>query len=539
MHALRRLIASRRSQALTFRVVGHVGLAVLALTFPSIGPNRFLLAGLLVGFVSPVAILLNRKLDDTTRNWAEALFDLLVVVTVVHLVPHLWVAALALGLMVAIAPSIGLHPASHWIYLSFGVVLLGGMTAALVIHDVQGWQIPIAAVAVTYPSMLYYTYTQMRRANDLRQRAQLLRGLADLAGTIGHDFNNAMVGIVTNSELALAKVPAGGPVAEDLGRILEGTDRARRLCRQLLSLAGRGLSHRGRLEMTTEVQALSSLLETTLPSSTRFEVQSADALYVEAQVPEIHHVLMSIMLRAADAMQERSGPIQLRLERREDADGPAPCVQLTVRWKGPANPADPSVLSLLRASNEGGSWSVRQARRAMSDQGGSLAIEPDGDFTEAILSWPESATAREHATSLPAKTPTEPPRSSEQRNILVIDDDDGVRAVARQLFEKLGYGVITARNADHGLEAFERDHQRIEAVLLDLRMPGRDGWTCLAEIRNICDSTRVVVCSGYDPVATSPDRARNDPNLAFLHKPFLVEELTDAMGIDPPRLAPS
>ena len=532
MQLPRSLFSSPRSQALLFRVLGHAGLAVLALTIPEVGPNRFLLAGVLLAFVSPAAILINRRLDDQTRNWGEAFFDLLVLVTLVHLVPHLWMAALALGLMVAIAPSVSLHPASHWIYLAFGLVLIGGMTFAFVLHDVEGWELPIAAVAVTYPSMLYYTFTQMQRANDLRQRAQLLRGLTDLARTIGHDFNNAMVSIVTNTELAGAKLPEDHPALQDMDEILKGTDRARRLCRQLLSFAGRSVAHRGRIEMAAEVAALANLLQAALPTNVTVDLDCEDPLYVEADVPQLHQVLMGTLLYAGDALRENPGPIRVRLEREDGAgSGQRGEVHVTVRWHGKAEPTESGIFELLRATT-GGSWSLSHAKRLLSEDCGHMTISPAGDGTEVRLSWPECDDGP-RANRLPSETPATPLRASPgQRNILVIDDDEGVRSVARRLFRKFGFGVITARNADHGIEAFERDHPSIEAVLLDLRMPGRDGWSCLNELRNICSSTRVVICSGFDPVASSPTRARRDPNVAFLQKPFLVEELAAALMLD-------
>ena len=54
---------------------------------------------------------------------------------------------------------------------------------ALVVHNANDWEIAIIAIAVTYPSMLYYTYTQMQRANQLRERAQMMRGMTELAGS--------------------------------------------------------------------------------------------------------------------------------------------------------------------------------------------------------------------------------------------------------------------------------------------------------------------------------------------------------------------
>ena len=139
------MLSLPRAKALIFRVIGHVALALIEITLPGVGSNRYWVAGLLVCVGSPIAILLNLYVRELSRNWVEALLDLIMVVTLLHLVPHLWMVAMVLGLMVALAPSISLHPSSHWIYMAFGVVLLAGVTFAATLHEQTGWLLPVAA----------------------------------------------------------------------------------------------------------------------------------------------------------------------------------------------------------------------------------------------------------------------------------------------------------------------------------------------------------------------------------------------------------
>ena len=72
--------------------------------------------------------------------------------------------------------------------------------------------------------------------------------------------------------------------------------------------------------------------------------------------------------------------------------------------------------------------------------------------------------------------------------------------------------------------------EEIGAVLLDLKMPIKDGWSCLRDLRRINAETQVVICSGYDPQEGLPEFAANDPNLTFLKKPYRADRLAELLS---------
>ncbi len=145
-----------------FRSIGAVAIAAVACLVPEVGENRFILAGLLVFVCIPTAIWLERTYPVAETGWSEPLFDLAMVVSLVHLVPDMWFVALVIGLMVVQAPSVGASHVSFLFYSLFAVILTSGMTLAALVHDVQGWALPILAMTVLYPSVIYYAYTQAK-----------------------------------------------------------------------------------------------------------------------------------------------------------------------------------------------------------------------------------------------------------------------------------------------------------------------------------------------------------------------------------------
>ncbi len=533
------LIRSPRITALGFRVLAHLGLAVVALTVPEVGPNRFWLAAVLIGFSPPVAILLNQYVDDVSRNWAEAFFDLLLVVTFVHLVPHLWVAAMCLGLMVALAPSVSLHPASHWVYMGFGAILITGMTFAAVVHDIVGWELAIAAVVLTYPAMLYYTYTQMRRAEDLRQRAQQMRGMAELAGSVAHDFNNMLMSVSAHTELALMELPEEHPAREHLEEVLTGAERASLLCGQLLSFAGRNIDQQERLNLLDELQLMTGLLRSLLPTGVAFDIEAPPwPLYIDSSASKLHQVLMNILMNAGEAMTEHDPVIEIHLTSvpGDGGDGTEDRqVQMIIADRGHGIPKTDQTRvfdPLYTTKEHGHGLGLASVKRIMEEHDGTIAIrERTSGGTEVRLRWPESKSVEQ----LGARRAPQSQRSdgtvaaTPGDTVMVVDDESNIRKAAQALLESLGFGVVTATNADQATAVFERDHQRIAAVLLDLKMPGKDGWACLHDLRRISPKTLVVICTGYNSQDHLPPIAREDPNLRFLSKPFRAEKLADAL----------
>jgi len=112
--------------------------------------------------------------------------------------------------------------------------------------------------------------------------------------------------------------------------------------------------------------------------------------------------------------------------------------------------------------------------------------------------------------------------------VLVIDDDDLVRHVACSMLEQSGLQVVEASDGEHGLEAFGRDPEAIDLVVLDMTMRGLDGPEVAMRLRSIEPEVRVLMVSGYPPEDTARrvGKARAD---GFLQKPFSIEELSEAV----------
>jgi len=523
-----------QNKALFFRVSAHVIIAVIAVMIPSVGPNRFLIAGLMLGVGSPVAIIVNRRVKSIARNWAEALVDLVMVVTLTHLAPHLWMVTMALGLMVALAPSISLHPNSHWIYFVFGIVLLAGMSLAAIVHDVQNWELVIAAVTVTYPALLFYTYSQMRAANDLRKRAEMVEGMSQLAGSVAHDFNNMLMSISGYTELSLAQLPEDHTAKRELKKVLKITKRAGLLNGQLLSFAGRELGRRETIDIVAEFRVIADLLQPALPSGISIALAATERpMFVEASVTDLQQVWMNVLLNAGESMHGQAGVVEVSFSSAEipgKADSREIKLLISDRGSGISRDALDRVYDPFFTTKEKGhGLGLAVSKRIMQQLHGSIVLrERAGGGTEAELTFPEATAPLTSHETVPQSSEL-PAASSASLLVLVVDDEAEVREATAGLLRAMGYEVIVAKDADEAIAIFESDQEQIAAVILDLKMPGRDGWSCLQDIRKLSSEKPVIICSGFNPVSQQPESARNDQHLSFLTKPCGREELKAAL----------
>ncbi|MCB1683092.1 MAG: response regulator, partial [Pseudomonadales bacterium] len=513
--------AARLSRfAPVYRVAGILGIALLALVIPEFGPNRYLLAGLLLLVCTPVGWWLSRTLSSEADAWAEPLFDLLLVVGFVHLVPAVWLPALCVGVMVALAPSVGLHPRSFRIYSGYALILILGMGFAAWLHEVPDSLLPLVAIAAIYPSLLFYAYVQARRAEELRRRSQLVESLAQVAGGVAHDFNNMLMGIMGHSELALMDLPEDLPAAKSLREIIIGAKRASLLSRQLLSFSGRDVGAEGELELNSELDMIVRLIRPLLPDGVRLaHSKPQEQLFVRMDKSQMHQIILNAVLNAAASPDGRLPRIELRLRRivRQGQNWASLTISEPVAGRGLAAArrwSNPFVASEHQRHRFG----LTGGRKALRAVGGSIELKQvEGIGFTVCLLLPLLRVVRPDAD-----TALNTDRWCGR--ILVVDDEVQVQDVLYAFLDRLGIDAVVAGDCEEAVRAFAQAGGDFDTVLLDLKMPGKDGWQCLEELRAIRSDVPVIICSGYNPEARAADVGRVE-NVRFLNKPFGFEEL--------------
>jgi len=379
--------------------------------------------------------------------------------------------------------------------------------------------------------------TQRKLAAEADRHRQKLESLGILAGGIAHDFNNLLTGILGNASLLLdAKV--GGPddhVA--LQELMSAAERASQLTRQMLAYSGRGKFISRPVSPGREAQEITSLIRASIPKNVRVVFNLTDTPTVDADKGQLQQLLMNLVINGAEAIGPDGGEVRIST-RTERFDAP-------VSGFYPAEELCPGDYVVIEIQDNGhGMTETTRARifdpffttkftgRGLGlaavlgivrgHRGGIKVDSNPGLGTTFRIYLPVSASGTAVDNDCNEFTP------SGSGTILVIDDEETVRNVARIALERCGYKVLAAADGQKGLDLFERNPEEISLILLDMAMPGLSGEETLKRIQAIRPDTPVVVSSGF---SETDARAKFGGAIsAFLQKPYTAKQLGAAIG---------
>ena len=212
---------------------------------------------------------------------------------------------------------------------------------------------------------------------------------------------------------------------------------------------------------------------------------------------------MNVLLNAGESMQGSNGVVDVHFSRTESKEASeSNYISLLISDRGGGisqDSLDKVFDPFFTTKKKGHGLGLAVSKQIMQRLDGKIAIaKRAGGGTEVLITCPE-------ARSIPKEESSYTPKATidinvRSRKILVVDDEPDVREVAAELLASMHHEAILASNADEAVALFASQHESIDAVMLDLKMPGRDGWSCLQDIRNISADKPVIICSGFNPV---------------------------------------
>ncbi len=367
------------------------------------------------------------------------------------------------------------------------------------------------------------------------RQAQKMEAVGRFAGGLAHDLNNMMMIIVGFSDFLLGTLERQDPRWEDAEEIRKAAERAMQLTRQLLGLGRQRLVARELVSLNQVVTGMERMLRPLLGEDIALVTDLAEDLGgVEADYGQVEQVVMNLALNARDAMRgggrlaittrnvEMAGP-----EWRERLGMEIPAgsyVLLSVRDTGSgmtpevkAHLFEPFFTTKSASQNTG--LGLTTVYGIVAQSGGYIGVESEPGAGAAFHLFFPRAPDEEHA---------EPPAPRRGRSVggtetvLVVEDEDAVRALATRVLRQQGYTVLEAR---HGREALElAQGTPVDLVLTDVVMPEMGGRELARELGRSLPGVRVMYMSGY----TEADKLEPgilDSDVPFLPKPFSPESL--------------
>lgn len=377
--------------------------------------------------------------------------------------------------------------------------------------------------------------TERRYAEDALRHTQKLESIGVLAGGIAHDFNNMLTGILGNTSLALHErsIEQARPLLDE---VIRAAERAAQLIHELLAYAGKARVYPQSIDLHKALPELSRLIQPAMSKKVRVQFDLDESCPpVEADLGQLQQLVMNLVLNAAEAYGTETGTVVVRT-RFEDVGAdylrrhfasyelpPARYVYLEVADAGMGMDDetqrrifDPFFTTKFLGRGLGLSAVLGIVR---AHHGGLRLTSAPGAGTTFTVLLPPAGTPAPATESGPA---AETLRGSGV--VLVVEDEDGVRVVAKVSLEAYGYTVTLAENGKEALEQLERSAGRVDLVLLDIAMPVMDGEETMREIQRLHPDLAVVVMTGLGDIVAM-NQLRQLGISGFLEKPFTPEHL--------------
>jgi PAS domain S-box-containing protein len=384
------------------------------------------------------------------------------------------------------------------------------------------------------------TFTDMtdrKRLEAQLLQAQKMEAVGRLAGGVAHDFNNMLTAIKSYSQLLLQDVATDDARHKDIQEIDLAADRAARLTRQLLAFSRQQMLQPRVLDVNQTVSEMEKMLQRLLLKDITLSTRLASDLHaVRADAGQLEQVIVNLVVNARDAMPD-GGRLTVRTQNvaidaasaREGwsfAVRPGEYVLIAVTDTG--HGMDEATKSRIfepffttKDRHKGTGLGLSTVYGIVKQSGGYIRVisEPaEGSTFEVYLPVADSAAT-------PAGQPARPAARGGSETVLVVEDDDGIRAVIKRILERAGHRVIEATNGAEALRICEKSADSIDLVLSDIAMPEMQGPDLARRIRERHPDMAMLLMSGYAESASQQGDFLGD-GVEFLGKPFSPDALT-------------
>lgn len=424
-----------------------------------------------------------------------------------------------------------------------GVQRTGSWSGEMTAQRADGSSVPIQVNASLFhdtagkPAGMLASFLDITEAKRLQAellQSQKMDSLGQLAGGIAHDFNNLLTVIKGRLELAMAGLPAGDQRAHDLDVAARAADSAASLTHQLLAFSRKQVIDPRVLDLNEVVRGIEGMLHRILGEDVALETATAPDLgAVRMDRGQIEQVVLNLAVNARDAMPQGGRLVIATANVTLDGSGfrdfgdlpPGDYVSLTVRDTGVGMSDDVRLRMFepfftTKPRGRGTGLGLAMAYGVVAHGGGRIAVEsePGRGSTFRIL----LPRVHDPAPAEVQRAPGPPPAGRE--SILLVEDNDDVRALARRMLERQGYRVHAFSSGTAAILAVRGLAEPLDLLITDVVMPEMNGRQLAEEIRRLRPGIRVLYSSGYTANVLQQHGVAQE-RVEFLAKPYSIADL--------------
>ncbi|WP_215351635.1 hybrid sensor histidine kinase/response regulator [Sphingopyxis soli] len=371
-------------------------------------------------------------------------------------------------------------------------------------------------------------------------QASKMQAVGQLAGGVAHDFNNILTAVLGSCDLMLMRHTPGDSDYDDIQQIRSNANRAASLTRQLLAFSRQQTLRPQILQLPDVISEVSHLLKRLIGDTVQLSVHHGRGLGpVRADPGQLEQVIINLAVNARDAMPGggtltiETYPVSAADVRQMGSEfmPPADYSALKVSDTGTGIPADvlPKIFEPFFTTKDVGKGTglgLSTVYGIIKQSAGFIFADSKPGETSFTIYLPVHR-AEHGAPATP--TPVSKPKKSQwgTGTILLVEDEDMVRAVAERALARAGYTVVTASQGEEGLERFA-GMEKVDLVVSDVVMPTMDGPAMVREMRKKRPALPVLFMSGY--AEEQLRQSINIDDVAFLPKPFSVAQLAEAVS---------
>ena len=370
--------------------------------------------------------------------------------------------------------------------------------------------------------------TEYKHLEEKFRRAQRLEGIARLAAGVSHDFNNLLVVINGYAQMILSRLKPEDPLWEEAQEIIKAGNRAAALTRQLLVFSRKDAMRPQLVNLDTILVDLEKMLRRLIREDIEVKQNLTPGLWnVRADPAQVEQVVINLVVNARDAMPKGGvltiGTSNVELGAQEIKGftdlKPGRYVSLTVTDTGTGMTTETKrrlfePFFTTKPSGEGTGLGLSMVYGIVKQHGGEVSFYSElGLGSTFRVFWPATDQARD--TSATVSTPLISYQGSE--TILLVEDDESVRKLVRQMLLLRGYKVLETTRSSEAVDLAGKHSGPIDLLLTDVIMPQMGGHEIAAQVAALRPGIRVVFMSGYPGDPTVNDH-KLEPPASFLHR---------------------
>ncbi|WP_406858625.1 response regulator [Alsobacter sp. KACC 23698] len=402
-------------------------------------------------------------------------------------------------------------------------------------------------------AIVYALDTTEQRALEAQfAQAQKMQAVGELAGGVAHDFNNVLQGIMGYADLLLVNHRPTDPSFQDIMQIKQNANRAAGLVRQLLAFSRRQTLRPQVMHFGDVLSDLGMLLKRLLGERVELDVRHGRDLWpVRADLTQFEQVVVNLAVNARDAMPE-GGRLSIRTSNvhatepvaaGEQVMPAADYVLIEIQDSGTGIPQEiiDKIFQPFFTTKEVGKGTglgLSMVYGFVKQSGGYIFCDSVVDRGTTFRIYLPRHSGEEHADDLPAAKPEKAPAPGAKPKptadltgngvVLLVEDEEAVRAFGARALAQRGYTVLEASSGVEALEVFDEQQGKIDLVVSDVVMPEMDGPSLLRELRKRDTKAKVIFVSGYAEEAFSKNLPDGE-DFSFLPKPFTLKQLIEAV----------